>query len=418
MAGQNQKRVAIIAGTRTPFVKAGTVFKKYSALELAVFSVTGLLETHKIQPGSVAELVFGIVIFDPKIPNIAREIVFNTDLPSSVRAHTVSNNCITGIHAISAIYDSISSGRSEMGIAGGVESMSNPPILFGKKFSRILLDASQQKTVGGRISQFLRIRPWHLKPETPAIAEPSTGLSMGEHTELMAKEWKISREEQDEITYQSHMNAHAATEDGRLKSEIFPLDGIDQDLLVRADTSLEKLAKLKPVFDRSAAGTLTAGNSSPLTDGASAVLLMSEERAKTEKREALAFIRAFEYAAIDPNDGLLMAPGIAVPRLLEKTGLKLSDMDIIEMHEAFGAQIACNMKAWEQGWKEKAIGKVDRQKLNPLGSSIAVGHPFAATGGRIVTTLAYEMQRRDAKYGLVSICAAGAMAAAMILERD
>ncbi|TDI94323.1 MAG: acetyl-CoA C-acyltransferase [Caldithrix sp.] len=418
MAGQNQKRVAIIAGTRTPFVKAGTVFKKYSALELAVFSVTGLLETHKIQPGSVAELVFGIVIFDPKIPNIAREIVFNTDLPSSVRAHTVSNNCITGIHAISAIYDSIRSGRSEMGIAGGVESMSNPPILFGKKFSRILLDASQQKTVGGRISQFLRIRPWHLKPETPAIAEPSTGLSMGEHTELMAKEWKISREEQDEITYQSHMNAHAATEDGSLKSEIFPLDGIDQDLLVRADTSLEKLAKLKPVFDRSAAGTLTAGNSSPLTDGASAVLLMSEERAKTEKREALAFIRAFEYAAIDPNDGLLMAPGIAVPRLLEKTGLKLSDMDIIEMHEAFGAQIACNMKAWEQGWKEKAIGKVDRQKLNPLGSSIAVGHPFAATGGRIVTTLAYEMQRRDAKYGLVSICAAGAMAAAMILERD
>ena len=418
MAAQNRKRVAIVAGTRSPFVKSGTVFKNYSALDLAVHSVKGLLETHKIQPDSVEELVYGIVIFDPKIPNIAREIVFNTDLPSSVRAYTVSNNCITGIHAITSIYDSIVKGRSEIGIAGGVESMSNPPILFGKKFSRILLDASQQKTVGGKISQFLKIRPWHFKPDTPAIAEPSTGLSMGEHTEIMAKEWKISRKEQDEITYQSHMNAHAATEDGRLKSEIFPLDGIDQDLIIRADTSLEKLAKLKPVFDRSAAGTLTAGNSSPLTDGASAVLLMSEERAKKEKRESLAFIRAFEYAAIDPSDGLLMAPGIAVPRLLEKTGLKLSDMDIIEMHEAFGAQVVCNMKAWEQGWKEKAIGTVDRKKLNPLGSSIAVGHPFAATGGRIVTTLANEMKQRDARYGLVSICAAGAMAAAMILERD
>jgi len=200
MAAQNRKRVAIVAGARTPFVKSGTVFKNYSALDLAVHSVKGLLETHKIQPDSVEELVYGIVIFDPKIPNIAREIVFNTDLPSSVRAHTVSNNCITGIHSITSIYDSIVKGRSEIGIAGGVESMSNPPILFGKKFSRILLDASQQKTVGGKISQFLKIRPWHFKPDTPAIAEPSTGLSMGEHTELMAKEWKISREEHDEIT--------------------------------------------------------------------------------------------------------------------------------------------------------------------------------------------------------------------------
>ena len=240
---------------------------------------------------------------------------------------------------------------------------------------------------------------------------------MGEHCEIMAKDWQISREEQDTIAYRSHTNAHKATEDGRLTAEIFPLDGVEQDTIIRSDTSMEKLANLKPAFDREN-GTLTPGNSSPLTDGASAVLLMSEERAAAEQREPLAFIKAFEYAAIDPDDGLLMAPCIAVPRLLEKTSLTLSDIDIVEMHEAFGAQIACNLKGWEQGWKEKAIGNVATEKLNPLGSSIAVGHPFAATGGRIVTTLANEMKRRNATYGLVSICAAGAMAAAMILERD
>jgi acetyl-CoA acetyltransferase family protein len=240
---------------------------------------------------------------------------------------------------------------------------------------------------------------------------------MGEHTELTVKEWEIAREEQDEIAYLSHMNAHKATEDGRLKAEIYPLDGHEQDLFIRPDTSLEKLAKLPPVFDRSPAGTITAGNSSPLTDGAAAVLLMSEDRARNENREPLAFIKAFEFAAIDPKDGLLMAPGLAVPRLLRKTGLSLSDMDLIEMHEAFGGQVASNLRAWEKGWKEPAIGRVDRDKLNQLGSSIAVGHPFAATGARIVTTLANEMKRRNARYGLVSICAAGAQASAMILER-
>ena len=214
------------------------------------------------------------------------------------------------------------------------------------------------------------------------------------------------------------MNAHKATEDGRLKAEIFPIDGIERDLIIRADTTMEKLGKLKPVFDKGPEGTLTAGNSSSLTDGASAVLLMSEERAKKEGFEPLTYIRGFEYAAINTSDGLLMAPAVAVPRLLKRTGFSLEDMDIIEMHEAFGAQVACNMRAWESGWKEESIGKVDIEKLNPLGSSIAVGHPFAATGGRIVTTLSNEMKRREAKYGLVSICAAGAMAAAMILERN
>ncbi|MFQ5649115.1 MAG: acetyl-CoA C-acyltransferase [bacterium] len=415
MAGD---RVAIIAGTRTPFVKAGTVFKSHSALDLGVHSVKGLIQQHDVPVAAVDELVFGIVILDPRIPNIAREIVFNTELSAQVRAHTVSNNCITGIHAITAAYDSIMRGRTEIAIAGGVESMSNPPILFSKAFSRLLMDATSAKTLGARMGQFLKIRPWHFKPNAPAIAEPSTGLSMGEHTEIMAKEWQITREGQDEIAYRSHMNAHAATEDGRLKAEIHPLDGVAHDLTIRSDTTLEKLSQLKPVFDRSSAGTITAGTSSPLTDGASAVLLMSEARAKQEKREPLAFIKAFEYAAIDPKDGLLMAPCVAVPRLLEKAGLTLADMDQVEIHEAFAAQVLCNLKAWEQGWKEKAIGQVDQEKLNLLGGSIATGHPFAATGGRIVTTLANEMKRRRARYGLVSICAAGAMAAAMILERE
>ena len=417
MASKTFVRVAVIAGVRTPFAKAGTNLKNYSALDLGVHAVNGLLERHAVDPQSVEEMVYGIVLVDPKTPNLAREIVFRTPLPSSVGALTVSNNCITGTHAITTVHDSIAAGRAEVGIAGGTESMSNPALLFGSKVSRLFLDASVAKTAGAKLAKLLQMRPWHFKPKAPAIAEPSTGLSMGEHTEIMAKEWKIPREEQDEIAYRSHMNAQRATEDGRLMDEINPLDGIDHDLLIRPETSLERLAKLPPVFDRSSSGTLTAGNSSPLTDGASAVLLMSEERARQEGREPLAFIKAFEYAAIDPSDGLLMAPALAVPRLLKKTGLKLSDLDIVEMHEAFGAQVACNLRAWKNGWKEPAIGDVNPEKLNTLGSSIAVGHPFAATGARIVTTLANEMKRRNARYGLVSICAAGAMASAMILER-
>lgn len=411
-------RVAVMGGVRTPFVKAGTAFAKHSALDLGVHAVNGLIEKLVVEPQTVEEIVYGIVLVDPRTPNLAREIVFRTPLPSSVGALTVSNNCITGTHAITAVYDSIAAGRIDVGIAGGVESMSNPALLFGSRVSRLFLDASAAKTAGAKLAKLMQMRPWHFLPKAPPIAEPSTGLSMGEHAEIMAKEWKVPRVEQDEIAWRSHTNAHRATEDGRLKREINPLEGIDHDLLVRPDTSLEKLAKLPPVFDRSPSGTITAGNSSPLTDGASAVLLMAEERALSDGREPLAFIKGFEYAAIDPREGLLMAPALAVPRLLRKTGLTLSDMDIVEMHEAFGAQIACNRRAWKNGWKEAAIGDVDLEKLNPLGSSIAVGHPFAATGARILTTLANEMKRRSARYGLVSICAAGGMASAMILERD
>jgi acetyl-CoA acetyltransferase len=366
-----------MGGARTPFARAGTVLKNYSALQLGVHAVNGLLEKQQLAAESVEELVYGIVLVDPRVPHFAREVNLHSALPASVRALTVTNNCITGASAITAIYDSIVAGRAEVGIAGGAESMSHPALLFSESATRIFVDAANARSFSAKLRELARLRPWHFKPRAPAIAEPSTGLTMGEHTELMVKEWKITREEQDEIAYRSHMNAHAATVDGRLKQEIQPLDGIDHDPLIRPDTTITRLTVLTPVFDRSPAGTITAGNAS-----------------------------------------LLMGPGIAVPRVLRKTGLKLSDMDIVEMHEAFAGQVACNLKAWENGWKEPAVGTVEPEKLNPLGSSIAVGHPFAATGARIVTTLANEMKRRGARYGLVSICGAGATAVAMILECD
>ncbi len=296
--------------------------------------------------------------------------------------------------------------------------MSTVPILFGRQASSIFLEAGMARSGGDRMRALLRLRPRHFKPSPLSFKEPSTGLTMGQHAEITAKEWQAGREAQDDIAWRSHHNAAAATDDGRLPAEIYPLQGIEKDTIVRGDTSIEKLAKLSPVFDRSPEGTITAGNASPLTDGAAGVLVMEEGYAAANGHTPLAYVRDVEFAAIPPDDGLLMAPCVAVPRLLDKTGLTLDDIDIVEVHEAFGAQVVCNLMAWEQGWKERAIGKVPAEKLNPLGSSISVGHPFAATGARIVTTLAYEMQRRNSRYGLISICAAGAMAAAMILERD
>lgn len=410
-------RVAVVAGARTPFAKAGAQLRKHRALELGTHAVDGVLDSAGINPELVDTLVFGIVVVDARVPHLAREVTFSSRLPDSTRALTITDNCITSASGIELVVDSIRAGRAEVGIAGGVESMSNPSVLMSKKASSVFLQAASARSLGDRLKVFSQLRPRDLVPQAPGVAEPSTGLTMGEHCELMVKEWKISREEQDEIAYRSHMNAAAATEDGRLTAEIAPLDGIDRDTMIRAETSMEKLATLRTVFDPTPAGTLTAGNSSPLTDGAAAVMLMSEDRARTEGLEPLAFVRDVEFVGINPADGLLMGPGVAVPRLLRRNGLDLDDMDIVEMHEAFGGQVACNLAAWEQGWQEPPIGKLDRTKLNPLGSSISIGHPFAATGARIVTTLANEMARRDARYGLVSICGAGATAAALILER-
>ena len=416
---ESHPRIAIVAGARTPFVKAGGAFKQHRALDLATHAVDGLLARHDLDPKLVDEMVYGIVVLEPRTPQFAREVAFKSRLDSETPAWTATDNCITGTTAMMAIADSIRARRAEVGIAGGVESMSNPAVLFSPNASRVFVDVSNARSVKDRVAVLSQLRPKDLAPDAPGVVEPSTGLSMGEHTELTVREWNIGREAQDELALASHRHAAAATADGRLKQEIAPLDGLDHDSIVRADTSLEKLAKLKPVFDRSAAGTLTAGNSSPLTDGAAAIALMSEDKARELGREPLAFIRGYKKVAIDPSDGLLMGPGIAVPDLLSELGLHLDDMDLIEMHEAFAGQVLANMAAWERGWKGRApIGVVDRSKLNQLGSSIAVGHPFAATGVRIATTLANEMKRRNARYGLISICAAGAMAQVMVLERD
>ncbi len=417
MTDLKQNRVAIVGGARTPFAKARTALKEYSALELGAHSVDGVLEKTGLEPAKVDELAYGTVVVDPATPHMAREINFRSRLPSSVRAITITDNCISGTSAITAVHDSIALGRADIGIAGGVDSMSNPSVLFDEIASRAFLDVQAAKTTGNKLKALLQLRPWNFMPWDYGVAEPSTGLSMGEHCEIMVKDWDVAREEQDEIAYRSHINAYKATEDGRLKAEIRPLNGIDRDLLIRPDISMEMLAKLSPVFDRSTDGTISAGNSSPLTDGAASVLLVSKERAGKEGLEPLAFIKDFINVGIDPEDGLLMGPAVAIPRLLARNGLTIDDIDIIEMHEAFGGQVVANLKALEKGWKEPSIGHVDRERINPLGSSIAVGHPFAATGARIVTTLANEMKRRNARYGLVSICGAGATAVAMLLER-
>ena len=369
------QRVAIVAGTRTPFVKAGQAFAALGPLALAKHAVRGLLDRHDVDPAGIDAMAFGVVVAEPGKPNLAREIVLETGLPAGIEAQTVSSYCITGLRTATIIADAIGRGRINAGIAGGVE--------------------------------------WLSGADPATFREPTTGLTMGQHMELTRAEWNIPRARQDEVALASHRNAVAARP--RLAPEIVPVEGVTHDTGPRPDTSMERLALLKPAFD--SAGTITAGNASPVSDGASAVLLMSERRAAEEGREPLAFIEAMDYAAVHPNEGLLMAPAITVPRLLERAGIRLADIDLLEIHEAFAAQVLANVAAWEKGWKGRATGPVDWERVNVNGSSVAVGHPWAATGGRILTTLANEMARRDARRGLVSICAAGGMAGAFLLTR-
>lgn len=368
-------RVAVIAGARTPFVKSGKQFKDLGPLRLAREVVSGLIERHDVDSQSIEAISFGAVVPEHGTPNLAREIVLSAGLSNSIEAQTISSYCISGLRAITSIADAIAVGRIEAGIAGGVESLS------------------------------------HADPGI--FREPSTGLSMGEHMELTREQWNISRKQQDQIALASHRNAIAAHD--HLTDQIIPVNCVIGDTGPRANTSPDALSSLKAVFENS--GTITAGNASPITDGASAVLLMSEERARREARTPLAFIRAMEYGAIDPGEGLLMAPAIVVPRLLKRVGVGLEQIELIEIHEAFAAQVLANAMAWEQGWKADPLEPINWDRVNVNGSSIALGHPWAATGGRIVTSLSYEMARRDARYGLVSICAAGAMAGALLLER-
>jgi acetyl-CoA acyltransferase len=424
------RRVAIVAGVRTPFTRAGTSFKALSAIELGKLCVGELLQRANLSGREVEALVFGTVVPNVLAPNIAREVSLMPMLPRSVQAYSVSRACASANQAITDAADQIALGHNDVVIAGGAESLSNVPILHSRGFADALVAASRAKSFGGRIGALSRIRPRDLVPITPAIAEPTTGETMGQSAEKMAKINDISREDQDHFALRSHRLAAAGTADGRLTAEIAPVavpprydTVVTIDNGVRDDTSYEKLASLKPVFDRRY-GTVTAGNSSPLTDGGACVLLMSEDRARSLGYAPLGYIRSYAYAALDPGEQLLMGPVLAAPVALERAGLTLADMDLVEMHEAFAAQVLCNLKGFESvEWArragfEKPVGEVDRARLNVMGGSIALGHPFGATGARITTTLLNEMGRRDAQYGLMTVCAAGGLGFAMVLERD
>ncbi len=423
------RRVAIVAGVRTPFAKSGTVLKDLSAIELGRHCVAELMQRTALEGDAVDLLVFGTVVPSVIAPNIAREVSLIPHLPKGVQAHTVGRACASANQAITDAADQIVLGHADVAIAGGAESLSNVPILHSRGFSDALIAASRAKSLGGRVRALSKIRPRDLVPITPAIAEPTTGETMGQSAEKMAKINGITRDEQDQLALRSHRLAHAGTQDGRLTSEIAPIwvppafTPVTADNGIRDDTSLDQLRALRPVFDKRY-GTVTAGNSSPLTDGAAAVLLMSEDRARAAGYQPLAFIRSYAYAALDPGEQLLMAPVLAAPMALHRAGLSLSEIDLVEMHEAFAAQVLSNLRGLEsQAWAERAgfshpVGAVDRARLNVMGGSIALGHPFGATGARITTTLCHELIRRNGQFGLMTVCAAGGMGFAMVIERS
>ena len=425
----NGRRVAIVAGVRTPFAKAGTAFKSISAIELGKLCVAELLQRTNLDGKEVQALVFGTVVPSVLAPNIAREVSLLPLLPKGVQAYSVSRACASANQAITDAADQIALGHLDVAIAGGSESLSNIPILHAQGFADALVLASKAKSFPARLKALARIRPKDLVPVTPAIAEPSTGETMGQSAEKMAKLNAIAREEQDHFALRSHRLAAAGTADGRLTAEIMPVyvppkfdSVLTSDNGIREDSSYEQLAALKPVFDRKY-GSVTAGNSSPLTDGGACVLLMNEEKARALGYPPLGIIRSYAYAALDPGEQLLQAPVLAAPVALKRAGLALKDMDLVEMHEAFAAQVLSNLKGFEsKWWAERAgfsqpVGEVDRAKLNVMGGSIAIGHPFGATGARITTTLLNELRRRGGQFGLMTVCAAGGMGFAMVVER-
>jgi acetyl-CoA acyltransferase len=423
------RRVAIVAGVRTPFARAGTALKNLSAIELGKRCVAELIQRTSLDSALVEAIVYGTVVPSVVAPNIAREISLMPMLPKGCQAYTVGRACASANQAITDAADQIVLGHHEVVIAGGAESLSNVPILHSRGMSDKLVALSRAKGTAQQLRIVGSIRPRDLVPITPAIAEPSTGETMGQSAEKMAKLNHIAREDQDQFALRSHRLAAVGTEDGRLAHEITPVWvppryelALTSDNGIRTDSSIEQLQALKPVFDKKY-GTVTAGNSSPLTDGASAVLLMSEGRARTLGYTPLAFIRSYSYAALDPGEQLLMGPVLAAPIALQRAGLALRDIDLVEMHEAFAAQVLCNLQGLQsREWAARAgfsqpVGEVDRSRLNVMGGSIAIGHPFGATGGRILTTLANELVRRGGQFGLMTVCAAGGMGHAMVIER-
>ncbi len=430
MVARNGRRVAIVAGCRTPFAKSGTVLKDINAVELARLAARELLVRTEVAPAEVDEVVFGQVVPSVLAPNVAREVSLLPHLPKTVPAQSLNRACASSAQAIAAAHDQIVLGQADVVIAGGTESLSDIPILHSRRFAELLVEASRAKSLGQRLATIARTRPRDLVPVTPAIAEPSTGETMGQSAEKMAKENGISREAQDRFALRSHQLAAAGTADGRLTAEIVPVfvrpdyaTVVTSDNGIRTDTSLEQMAKLKPIFDRRY-GSVTAANASPLTDGASAVLVMSDEASRALGYTPLAYVRAYAVAAVDPGEQLLMGPGFAVPKALERAGIEWKDLNLVEMNEALASQVLSNIQAFEsERWAKERLGRATRigevnwDTLNVMGGSIAIGHPFGATGGRIATTLANEMARRGAQLGLISICAQGGMGFAMVLER-
>ena len=420
---------AIVEGSRTAFVRSGTQFADLSAIELGKVAVRDALARAAVPGERVDHLVYGTVVHDTQAPNIAREVGLAV-LPKDVPAVSVSRACTSANQAITDAVQLIEVGQADVVVAGGAESLSHVPITVGDRLSKALVAAAKAKTLGGRLAPFRKLRPRDLLPVQPAIAEPSTGETMGASAERMAKENGISREDQDAWALRSHQLAAAGIEDGRLTAEIAPLylppsyeDVVVEDNGIRTDTSLEKLAKLRPVFDRKH-GSVTAGNASPLTDGASAVVLMNGDKAAAEGIEPLGWVRSWAWTAVDPAAQLLQGPAYAAPLALDRAGLSMRDIGLMEMHEAFAAQVLSNLQALsskefaeKELGRSEAVGHPDVEVINVMGGSIAIGHPFGATGGRLTITLLNEMARRDVQFGLITVCAAGGMGFAMVVER-
>ena len=424
------RRVAILAGVRIPFARSNTAYADLTNLDMLTAALKALVQTYGLHGQQIGEVAAGAVIKHTRDAGMARQATLDCGLHPHTPAYDVQRACGTSLTALVQLAHRIERGEIDSGIAGGTDSASDIPITYRRKLQQAVLQSARGRSTGERIKPWLRLRPADFKPAVPAITEPSTGLSMGEHTELMAKEWVIGRGEQDELANASHVKAAAAWKEGFFDDLVVPFGGLKIDNNLRSDSTVEKLAKLRPAYDKSAAGTLTAGNSTPLTDGASCVLVGSEDWARARSLPVQAYLTCSAAAAVDfvgtsgPREGLLMAPTYAVPSMLERMGITLQDFDIYEIHEAFAAQVLCTLKAWESDeycrtrlGRKAALGSIDRAKLNPKGSSLAAGHPFAATGTRIVATLAKQLAQRGSGRGLISVCTAGGMGVTAILER-
>jgi acetyl-CoA acyltransferase len=428
MGKGNGDRVAIVAGVRTPFAKQSSVYKDLTALDLGKLTVAELLQRTSIKPSEIEQIVYGQVIPSVTVPNIAREIGLGVELPRSIPAYSISQACITSYRTTVSVAEAILSGVIDVGIAGGADSASDVPMVTSKRLSDALARASRARGIGQKLSALRGLGVADLVPVPPALKEPSTGLTMGESAEKMAKENGISRQAQDEFAHRSHSLAARAWADGRFAEDVLTAyvppkyEAFQEDNLVRKDSDLAAYAKLKPVFDRKF-GTITAGNSSPLTDGASALLIMREAKAKSLGFTPLGFVKSWAFSAVDPSEQLLQGPAYAAPIALDRAELKLKNMDLIDLHEAFAAQVLSNTQAFESDafaqqklGRDKRLGTLDWDRVNVIGGSIAVGHPFAATGARQIMQTLRELRRRGGEFALCTACAAGGMAAAMVLE--